>query len=186
FPILAEHARRRHGEYRVWSAAASTGEEPYSIAITLADALGMAPGRWKVFASDIDTEVLEKARSGIYRLSELKTLSPQQLQRYFMRGTGPHEGLVRVRQELANYVEFSSVNLLEKQYNVPGPFDAIFCRNVMIYFDKTTQEDILRRFVPLLKPDGLLFAGHSENFSNLVREFSLRGQTVYALSKDKA
>lgn len=84
------------------------------------------PGRWKVFASDIDTEVLEKARSGIYRLSELKTLSPQQLQRYFMRGTGPHEGLVRVRQELANYVEFSSVNLLEKQYNVPGPFDAIF------------------------------------------------------------
>ncbi len=85
FPILAEHARRRHGEYRVWSAAASTGEEPYSIAITLADALGMAPGRWKVFASDIDTEVLEKARSGIYRLSELKTLSPQQLQRYFTR-----------------------------------------------------------------------------------------------------
>ncbi|EAV6316180.1 protein-glutamate O-methyltransferase CheR [Salmonella enterica] len=186
FPILAEHARRRHGEYRVWSAAASTGEEPYSIAITLADALGMAPGRWKVFASDIDTEVLEKARSGIYRLSELKTLSPQQLQRYFMRGSGPHDGLVRVRQELANYVEFSSLNLLEKQYNIPGPFDAIFCRNVMIYFDKTTQQDILRRFVPLLKPDGLLFAGHSENFSNLVREFSLRGQTVYALSKDKA
>ncbi|VFS30992.1 chemotaxis methyltransferase CheR [Enterobacter cancerogenus] len=66
-------------------------------------------------------------------------------------------------------------NLLDKQYNVPGPFDAIFCRNVMIYFDKTTQQEILRRFVPLLKPDGLLFAGHSENFSNLAREFSLRG-----------
>ncbi|MBU5604102.1 CheR family methyltransferase, partial [Citrobacter sp. S55_ASV_140] len=99
-----------------------------------------------------------------------------------------HEGLVRVRQELAGHVEFSSVNLLDKQYNVPGPFDAIFCRNVMIYFDKTTQQDILHRFVPLLKPDGLLFAGHSENFSNLVREFSLRGQTVYAHApgKDKA
>lgn len=71
---------------------------------------------------------------------------------------------------------------------MPGPFDAIFCRNVMIYFDKTTQQDILHRFVPLLKPDGLLFAGHSENFSNLVREFSLRGQTVYAHApgKDKA
>jgi chemotaxis protein methyltransferase CheR len=103
-----------------------------------------------------------------------------------MRGTGPHDGLVRVRQELANNVEFTQLNLLDKQYNVPGPFDAIFCRNVMIYFDKTTQQEILRRFVPLLKPDGLLFAGHSENFSNLVREFSLRGQTVYALSKDKA
>jgi chemotaxis protein methyltransferase CheR len=186
FPTLAEHAKRGQGEYRVWSAAASTGEEPYSIAITLADTLGTAPGRWKVFASDIDTEVLNKAQNGVYRQDELKTLSQQQLQHYFMRGTGPHSGLVRVRQELANYVDFAPVNLLEKNYNVPGPFDAIFCRNVMIYFDKTTQQEILRRFVPLLKPDGLLFAGHSENFSNLVREFSLRGQTVYALSKDKA
>ncbi|WNP36310.1 protein-glutamate O-methyltransferase CheR [Enterobacter kobei] len=186
FPVLAEHARKRSGEYRVWCAAASTGEEPYSIAITLADALGMAPGRFKVIASDIDTEVLKKAKSGIYRVDELKTLSPQQLQRYFMRGTGPHEGLVRVRQELANYIEFTPVNLLAKQYNVQGPFDSIFCRNVMIYFDKTTQQDILRRFAPLLKPDGLLFAGHSENFSNLAREFTLRGQTVYALSKEKA
>ena len=186
FPTLAEHAKRRQGEYRVWSAAASTGEEPYSIAITLADTLGTAPGRWKVFASDIDTEVLNKAQNGVYRQDELKTLSQQQLQHYFMRGTGPHSGLVRVRQELANYVDFAPVNLLDKNYSVPGPFDAIFCHNVMIYFDKTTQQEILRRFVPLLKPDGLLFAGHSENFSNLVREFSLRGQTVYALSKDKA
>ena len=84
----------------------------------------MAPGRWKVYASDIDTEVLEKARNGVYRRDELKTLSPQQLQRYFMRGTGPHEGLVRA-PELANCVEFAPVNLLDKRYNVPGPFDAI-------------------------------------------------------------
>jgi chemotaxis protein methyltransferase CheR len=90
-----------------------------------------------------------------------------------------------VRQELANYIEFNVVNLLDKQYQVPGPFDAIFCRNVMIYFDKNTQQDILHRFVPLLKPQGLLFAGHSENFSNISREFWLRGQTVYGLSKDK-
>ncbi|HBI10382.1 MAG TPA: protein-glutamate O-methyltransferase CheR [Franconibacter pulveris] len=185
FPVLAEHARKRSGEYKVWSAAASTGEEPYSLAITLADTLGTAPGRWKVFASDIDTEVLQKAQSGIYRQEELKTLSPQQLQRYFMRGTGPHEGLVRVRGELANHVEFASLNLLDKQYNVPGPFDAIFCRNVMIYFDRETQEAILKRFVPLLKPGGLLVAGHSENFSNLSRDFWLRGQTVYALSKER-
>ena len=185
FPVLAEHARRRQGEYRVWSAAASTGEEPYSIAITLADTLGLVPGRWRVFASDIDTDVLEKARNGIYRLEELKTLSPLQRQRYYLRGTGPHQGLVRVRQELVNFVDFSSLNLLDRQYAVPGPFDAIFCRNVMIYFDKTTQQEILRRFVPLLKPDGLLFAGHSENFSHLVRNFTLRGQTVYALNKGK-
>ncbi|WP_312972347.1 protein-glutamate O-methyltransferase CheR [Atlantibacter sp.] len=185
FPVLADHARKRSGEYRVWSAAASTGEEPYSIAITLADALGIAPGRFTVFASDIDTEVLQKAQSAIYRQEELKTLSPQQLQRYFMRGTGPHEGLVRVRSELGNAVQFAALNLLDKQYNVPGPFDAIFCRNVMIYFDKETQQEILKRFVPLLKPGGLLFAGHSENFSNLSRDFWLRGQTVYALSKER-
>ncbi|WP_435926872.1 protein-glutamate O-methyltransferase CheR [Dryocola sp. BD613] len=186
FPVLADHARKRNGEYRVWSAAASTGEEPYSIAITLADALGMAPGRWKVFASDIDTQVLEKAQSGVYRQEELKTLSPQQMQRYFMRGTGPHDGLVRVRSDLACHVEFGTVNLLDKQASIAGPFDAIFCRNVMIYFDKTTQQDILSRFVPLLKPGGLLFAGHSENFSNLSREFWLRGQTVYGLSKERS
>lgn len=186
FPILAEHAKKRTGEYRVWCAAASTGEEPYSIAITLADALGVTPGRWKVIATDIDTEVLLKAKNGIYRQDELKTLSPQQMQRYFMKGTGPHQGLVRVRKDLANYIEFMGLNLLDRQYQVPGPFDAIFCRNVMIYFDKNTQQDILGRFVPLLKPKGLLFAGHSENFSNLSRDFWLRGQTVYGLSKDKS
>lgn len=185
FPVLAEHARKRSGEYRVWSAAASTGEEPYSIAITLADALGNAPGRFNVFASDIDTDVLEKAQNAIYRQEALKTLSPRQRQRYFMRGTGPHKGLVRVCHELGNAVAFAALNLLDKQYNIPGPFDAIFCRNVMIYFDKKTQQAILKRFVPLLKPGGLLFAGHSENFSNLSRDFWLYGQTVYALSKER-
>ncbi len=186
FPILAEHARKRSGEYKVWSAAASTGEEPYSIAITLGDVLGMTPGRWKIFASDIDTQVLEKAQSAVYRQDELKTLAPLQLQRYFLRGTGPHDGLVRVRNELTSHMEFAPINLLDKQAPVPGPFDAIFCRNVMIYFDKATQQQILQRFVPLLKPGGLLFAGHSENFSNLSREFLLRGQTVYGLSKERS
>ncbi|MBS0846985.1 protein-glutamate O-methyltransferase CheR [Citrobacter sp. JGM124] len=185
FPLLAEHARQRTGEYKVWSAAASTGEEPYSIAITLADVFGEGHGRWKVFASDIDTQVLEKAQSGIYRQQELKTLSQQQLQRYFMRGTGPHEGYVRVRQEIIKHVEFAVINLLDSKLNVPGSFDAIFCRNVMIYFDKKTQQAILQRFVPLLKPGGLLFAGHSENFSHLSRDFWLRGQTVYGLSKER-
>ena len=185
FPVLAAHASARRGEYRVWSAAASTGEEPYSIAMTLADTLGSVPGRWRVFASDIDSEVLDTARGGIYRQSELKTLSAQQLSRYFMRGTGPHDGLARVRQALAGSVDFALLNLLDGQYALPGPFDAIFCRNVMIYFDRPTQQAILRRFVPLLKPGGLLFAGHSENFSHLVPELVLRGQTVYALQEAK-
>ncbi|MGC6744760.1 CheR family methyltransferase [Escherichia coli] len=95
------------------------------------------------------------------------------------------KGLVRVRQELANYVDFAPLNLLAKQYTVPGPFDAIFCRNVMIYFDqKYPAGDFCAALFRSLKPDGLLFAGHSENFSHLERRFTLRGQTVYALSKD--
>lgn len=185
FPILAEHARQRSGTYSVWSTAASTGEEPYSIAMTLSDALGNRSGACQVIASDIDTQVLDKAVSGVYRQDELRSLSAQQMQRYFLRGTGPHQGMVRVRPDLANMIQFQQLNLLAPDWALPGQFDAIFCRNVMIYFDKETQERILRRFVPLLKPGGLMFAGHSENFSQISREFYLRGQTVYGLTKER-
>lgn len=185
FPILAEHARSRPNGYCVWSTAASTGEEPYSIAITLSEALGQKATGTQVWASDIDTQVLEKAEAGVYRQEDLRTLTPAQMQRYFLRGTGPHQGLVRVRPELAAQVHFQPLNLLAPEWALPGQFDAIFCRNVMIYFDKETQERILRRFVPLLKPGGLMFAGHSENFSQLSRDFHLRGQTVYGLAKER-
>ena len=185
FPILAEHARKRQGNFSVWSTAASTGEEPYSIAMTLAETLGTGPGKFQVHASDIDTQVLEKAVSGVYRQEELRTLSPAQMQRFFLRGTGPHAGMVRARPELSGLVTFAQLNLLANEWALPGPFDAIFCRNVMIYFDKETQEKILRRFVPLLKPGGILFAGHSENFSQISTEFWLRGQTVYGLTKER-
>ncbi|MCL2895292.1 protein-glutamate O-methyltransferase CheR [Brenneria tiliae] len=185
FPILAEHARQRPNGYTVWSTAASTGEEPYSLAMTLAEVLGNRVSGCQVWASDIDTQVLEKATAGVYRQEELRSLSPQQMQRFFLRGTGPHSGLVRVRPELAAMVHFQQLNLLAPEWPVPAPFDAIFCRNIMIYFDKETQERILRRFVPLLKPGGLLFAGHSENFSQISREFYLRGQTVYGLAKER-
>jgi len=185
YPILAEHAKRRPGSYNVWCAAASTGEEPYSIAMTLAETLGTGPGKFQIHATDIDTQVLEKAQSGAYRQEELRTLSPQQMQRFFLRGTGPHEGMVRARPELANMVSFAQLNLLANDWALSSPFDVIFCRNVMIYFDKETQEKILRRFVPLLKPGGLLFAGHSENFSQISKEFYLRGQTVYGLTKER-
>ena len=181
FPILAEHARKRQGNFSVWSTAASTGEEPYSIAMTLAETLGTGPGKFQVHASDIDTQVLEKAVAGVYRQEELRTLSPAQLQRFFLRGTGPHAGMVRVRSELASMVSFAQLNLLANDWALPGQFDAIFCRNVMIYFDKATQRKILSRFVPLMKPDALLFAGHSENFLYVSDALRLRGKTVYEL-----
>ncbi|MDI6936967.1 CheR family methyltransferase, partial [Serratia sp. Se-PFBMAAmG] len=124
FPILADHARKRSGSYSVWSTAASTGEEPYSIAMTLAETLGTGPGKFQVHASDIDTQVLEKAVAGVYRQEELRTLSQSQLQRFFLRGTGPHEGMVRVRSELASMVNYSQLNLLANDWALPGPFDA--------------------------------------------------------------
>ena len=185
FPILAEYARHHRGCFTLWCCAASTGEEPWSLAITLAETLGLGPGRFQLFASDIDTQVLETARQGIYRQENLSMLTPDQLQRYFLKGTGEHSGLVRVRPELAAVVNFYSQNLLAAEWKLQEKVDVIFCRNVMIYFDRKTQQSILSRMVKVLKPEGLLFAGHSENLSQLSSDFVLRGQTVYRLAERK-
>ncbi len=182
FPLLADHVRSRPGPVRVWSAAASTGEEPYSIAMTLSEVLGSRAADAEVVATDIDTEALARAEAGIYPLEQVHKLEAERMRRFFQRGTGRQAGLARVRPELRAMVAFSPLNLLAPSWPVNGPFDAIFCRNVMIYFDKATQAKILERFAPLLKPDGLLFAGHSENFSYITRTFRLRGQTVYTLA----
>ncbi|MGY6420323.1 protein-glutamate O-methyltransferase CheR [Proteus mirabilis] len=183
FPILAKHAKNRvGGVYRVWCAAASTGEEPYSIAMTLRDVFGDNPYKTKIIASDIDTNVLEKARKGVYRLEELKTLNEEYLKKYFLKGVGDFAGYVKIRPQVSEMVTFQYLNLLDKQWKLEGPFDAIFCRNVMIYFDKTTQQSLLHRFIPLLKPDGMLFVGHSENVSQLSKDFYLQGHTVYGLT----
>ncbi|CAJ49286.1 chemotaxis protein methyltransferase, partial [Bordetella avium 197N] len=179
FPILAEFARGRPGPVSVWCCAASTGEEPYSIAITLAEALGSKAGNSRVYATDIDTNCLNRASSAIYAWERVAKISEERLRRYFLRGKGSHEGQVKVRPELSAMVEFASLNLLASSWPIQEKFDAIFCRNVMIYFDKPTQAKILRRFAPLLKPGGLLFAGHSENFTYISQDFRLRGQTVY-------
>jgi chemotaxis protein methyltransferase CheR len=179
FPVLAEHVRRLTHPVRVWCSAASTGEEPYSIAMTLIEALGSKASSATVVATDIDTQVLARAEAGIFTLEQAAKLSPERLKRFFLRGSGAHEGKVRVRPELAAMVRFSQLNLLDASYAFKEPFDAIFCRNVMIYFDKPTQTQVLQRFVPVLKSNGLLFAGHSENFTLSSQAFRLRSQTVY-------
>ena len=183
FPLLAEHVTRVRGPVRIWSAAASTGEEPYSIAMTLHEALGPRVADAQVVATDIDTEALERARAGVYPIEQVRKLDENRVRRFFQRGRGQHEGLARIRPDIASLVEFEHLNLLAPQWPVKGPFDAIFCRNIMIYFDKQTQARLLERFAPLLKPDGLLFAGHSENFSYISKVFRLRGQTVYTLAE---
>jgi len=182
FPILAEHVKRARAPLSIWCAASSTGEEPYSIAMTLCETFNSLTPPASIVATDIDTKVLDAASNGVYAFERVEKLSRERLQRFFLKGKGERSGFVRVRPELQRLVEFRPLNLLGTNWPVKGPFDAIFCRNVMIYFDKPTQSRILSRFVPLMKPDGLLFAGHSENFVYASDDFALRGKTVYELS----
>lgn len=182
FPLLAEHAKRTGAPFSVWCAASSTGEEPYSIAMTLCEAYDSLTPPVRIVATDIDTRVLQTAAAGIYALERVEKLPREQLRRFFLKGRGDQGGFARVRPELQRLIEFRPLNLLGASWPVQGPFDAIFCRNVMIYFDKPTQSRILSRFVPLMNPEGLLFAGHSENFVYATDAFTLRGKTVYTLA----
>jgi chemotaxis protein methyltransferase CheR len=185
FPILANFVAKRPLPISVWCSAASTGEEPYSIAMTLIEALGEHAARHAtVLATDIDTQVLAKCDAGVYQLDQVKHLSQERLKRFFLKGTGAHAGFVKVRPELRAMIRFERLNLTDRDYGLRQQFDAIFCRNVMIYFDKPTQAQVLSRFDPLVKPGGLLFAGHSENFTYVTQAFRLRGQTVYELTRD--
>jgi len=180
FPLLAEHARRyKGGQILLWCCASSTGEEPYSMAITMAEAFGTLKPPVKILATDVDTSVLATAQGGMYPMERLEKMKGDRLRRYFQRGTGARAGMARVRDELRALITFRKLNLLDAKWPVRGPFHAIFCRNVMIYFDKPTQYDVLQKFAPLLRPDGLLFAGHSESFHNAADLFHLRGRTVY-------
>lgn len=185
FPMLAEHALKLKGRepFAIWCSAASTGEEPYSIAMTMADTFGSFSPPVNIVASDVDTNVLAKAEAGIYPMERVEKLEPDIVKRFFLKGTGSQAGLVRVRPELRAMITFRQVNLLSDDWPIRGPLDVIFCRNVMIYFDKQTQLKILQRFEPLLQPDGLLFAGHSESFYHAAHLFQMRGKTVYKRAK---
>lgn len=187
FPVLAEHVRKAKEPVTIWCAAASTGEEPYSLAITLIEALGeQKAASARIIATDIDTAVLEKAAAGVFTLEQVERMSPERLRRFFNKGTGGNAGRVRIRPEVAQLVKFSRLNLLDASWAVKEPVDAIFCRNVMIYFDKPTQSKILDRFLPLLKQGGLLFAGHSENASLVNQNFKPLGHTVYSVVRTKS
>jgi chemotaxis protein methyltransferase CheR len=178
FAILHEHlSKEPNRKWRIWCSAASTGEEPYSLAITASEALGPS-GSFQIDNSDIDTNVLATAARGVYKSDGVKGLTSSQLQRYFMRGKGENTGLIRVKPELQKHMAFQTVNLMD---NLPyrDPFDVVFCRNVMIYFDSETQRKVLERIHRVMKPGGLLFVGHAENFSDARTLFELKGKTVY-------
>lgn len=182
FPLLAEQVRHLQGPVNIWCCASSTGEEPYSIAMTLCEAYGTLTPPAHILATDIDTNVLSTAARGVYPLDRIEKMSPERKKRFFLKGSGTQSGLVRIRPELSKLITFTQLNLLADNWQITGPFDALFCRNVMIYFDKATQAKILSRFAPLMKPHGLLFAGHSENFSYVTDAFKLRAKTVYEIA----
>ena len=181
FPILREHLlARRRAHMTVWCAAASTGEEAYSIAITACEAFGTLAPPVRVIASDIDTGVLATAERGVYPVERAESLDRALLRRYFMKGSGANAGLARVRPEIRALVKFCRINLRETHWDLAGDFDAVFCRNVLIYFDRPMQLAVLARIAPLLNADGLLFAGHSESLAHAAELFRPLGNTVYA------
>lgn len=181
FEILAQHLRSEKpasGSWKIWCSASSTGEEPYSIVMTATEALG-STSSFKLIASDIDSKVLATASAGIYRMDGVKNLSKERLQRFFMRGKDSNAGLVRVKPEMRRAIDFIQVNLIKDDWPFKEPLDIVFCRNVMIYFDPPTQRKVLERIHRVLKPGGMLFVGHAENFSESRDLFTLRGKTVY-------
>ena len=183
FPILAAHLKKLQGRspIKIWCSAASTGEEPYSIAMTVVETFGNFNVPVSIVASDLDTNVLAIASKGIYPRDRVDKMPAERLSRVFVKGTGVADGQYTVRPELRRLVSFQRLNLLEPNWAVRGPLDALFCRNVMIYFDKPTQHKILSRFAPLMSEDGLLFAGHSESFLHAAELFRSQGKTVYEL-----
>ncbi|PAW67726.1 MAG: chemotaxis protein CheR [Opitutia bacterium Tous-C1TDCM] len=177
-PEMAERSRsERWPKFRVWSAACSSGEEPYSVAMTLAGSLPSWP--WQIEATDISHRILAKAAAGIYSDETVRRLPPDTVRNYFQRGFGPQEGNHRVKAALRERVGFHHLNLLEGEPPFKEPFHVIFCRNVMIYFDRPTQEELVNRLARRLVPGGYLFVGHSESLTHLTHGLRVIRPAIY-------
>jgi len=178
FVALADDLKPLAGKpVRIWCCAASTGEEPYSIAMTCSEALGNS-AQMQIICSDIDTNVLNTAKRGVYN-ADARGLDATRLKAFFMRGTGANSGRIRVKPELQKWIDFRPLNLMDTQWSLGDPFHMVFCRNVMIYFDAPTQRKVLERIHRVMRPGGLLYVGHSENFTESKDLFRLRGKTIY-------
>lgn len=166
---------------RVWSAACSTGEEPYTLAITLCEFFGSGLREWdvKILATDLDSEVLSAAKNGVYKFDRIEKIPTAIANKYFFKSPEKREFLVKVKPELQGLITFKQLNFLEKEWPMRGPFDIIMCRNVLIYFDRQTQDKLIGRFSALLRPGGLLLLGHSESISKDNNFFSLKGRTIF-------
>ncbi len=187
FGILAEKVLPHDGRpARIWSCGCASGEEPYSIAMVCDETLDGAQGAFSILATDVNTTMLQEAEAGVFDKERVENVSPERLRRYFFDGSGAFAGKVKVKPVIRQQIDFRMLNLMHPDWGkvAAEQFDAIFCRNVMIYFDKDTQYQILKRFVPLFKqPHGLLFAGHSEAFFNAKDLFTPMGATTYKVTR---
>ncbi len=165
---------------RIWSSASSTGEEPYSLAITTYEAFKSVLSQWdvKILATDIDSNVLATAKAGIYDETRIEGIPVQIRKRFFQQGTGNNREKVKVVSSARDLITFKTLNLLH-EWPMKGPFDVIFCRNVLIYFDKETQLDLFERYYNMLKPGGLLMLGHSESLGAFQPYFENVGRTIF-------
>jgi chemotaxis protein methyltransferase CheR len=174
FPyLLKKHAQTRR--IRMWSAGCSTGEEPYSIAMCLKENMPVESWDIKLLATDLDSNVVQHAKNGVYAVDRVDDIDPARRKRCF---TDANSEQVRVKPDIQKIVTFKQLNLLN-QWPVKGPFDVIFCRNVVIYFDKETQKKLFDRYAEVLAPDGYLFIGHSENLNKVSDRFKQIGRTIY-------
>jgi len=171
---------RPNHKLRIWSAGCSTGEEPYTIGITVHEAMANHIRNWdvKILATDLDTNVVQKGKSGIYEEERVNGIEDTRLKKWFRKGRDDHAGKVSVSEKIRELITFKQLNLLH-DWPMRGPLDIIFCRNVVIYFGKDTQRELFNRYADLLADDGYLFIGHSENLHKVCDRFQLIGKTIY-------
>lgn len=174
--LFASKADRR---LRIWSAGCSSGEEPYTIAMTILESVPQIRN-WdiRILATDLDYNMVSRAASGIYTEERVNGIDARRQKRWFRRGRGENAGMVRVSPELQNLITFKQLNLLH-EWPMKGPFDIIFCRNVVIYFNKETQRELFSRYADIMTSDGHLFIGHSESLYKVSDRFELLGRTIY-------
>jgi len=182
FEILEDLAQKweRSGQqrFRIWCAAASSGEEPYTIAISLLESLRDTRDT-KILATDISTQVLERARKGIYEKKRLQKVPQQMIRKYFRKVPGGEEESYQVADPVRDMIQFKRLNLATPPFPLRGPLDAIFCRNVMIYFDNTVRKHLLDEMYRVLKPGGYLMVGHAESLSGMLSHFKSVEPSVY-------
>ena len=176
--MRARLAQERWPAFLVWSAACSSGEEPYSIAMTMEESPA-STWPWRIECTDISHRILAKAAAGIYRQEAVEKLTPDRIRRFFERGHGPQEGNYRVKAALRSLLGFQQLNLLEGEPPCPGPFHVIFCRNVMIYFDRQTQTELVQKLTSRLVPGGYLFVGHSESLTGIKHNLQAVRPAIY-------